>query len=121
MTNIDVVKILQMGIIGLGFLLALLAFWLLRNEQHKQTPSGLMLIAIYVFMFFSCALCVFGLVPEVIKLFRSEDQKDLEIKKLTGELDSVTNKLSKTCEAIRTTGWLDKMPDGRKALSKDCH
>jgi hypothetical protein len=39
MTNLDIVKILQIGIIGLGSLLALLAFWLLRDKQHKQASN----------------------------------------------------------------------------------
>jgi hypothetical protein len=62
--DIDVVKILGYGVLGLGFLLALLAYRLLSKEQGKPTPSTDAFRAIYVFMGFSLALCVLGLVSQ---------------------------------------------------------
>jgi hypothetical protein len=62
--GIDVVKILGYGVLGLGFLLALLAYRLLSKEQGKQTPHPDAFRAIYVFMGFSLALCILGLVSQ---------------------------------------------------------
>lgn len=56
----NIPDILKFGIIGLGAIMALLAFWLLRGEQHKPQPRKLMLTAIYVFMGFSILLTLFG-------------------------------------------------------------
>ena len=39
--NINVVDILQIGVIGLGFLLAFLAYYLLTKEQKKINPGRL--------------------------------------------------------------------------------
>lgn len=121
MSNIDVVKILQIGIIGLGFLLALLAFWLLRNEQHKKESSERMLTAIRTFMFFSLVLCMIGIVPDVLKEFRSGDQKDQDIAEISERLATVTQQFGRTCEHIRTTNWLDKSSEARKSLSQWCN
>lgn len=120
MTNVDIVKILQIGVVGLGFLLALLAFRLLRHAQGSSSPSKPMVNPVYVFMLFSFALCILGLVPEALKHLRSEDQKAIEIDELTERLASITEKFSKTCEHIRTTNWLDNSPEARKSLSAWC-
>ena len=64
LADLDVVKILGYGVLGLGFLLALLAYRLLSKEQGKETPSPDTFRAIYVFMGFSLALCVLGLVSQ---------------------------------------------------------
>jgi len=53
MDNIDVVKVLGYGVVGLGFLLALMAFNLLSKEQKKDQPNSSMLNSIKWFMFFS--------------------------------------------------------------------
>jgi hypothetical protein len=57
----NVVDILQAGVIGLGFLLALLAYHLLTKEQKQETPRSGIINSIYVFMFFSVVLCVIGI------------------------------------------------------------
>jgi hypothetical protein len=67
MNKIDVAQILSYGVIGLGFLLALLAFWLLTREQKKRKPDSNILRATYVFMAFSVALCAIGGVAELSK------------------------------------------------------
>lgn len=51
--NMQIVEVLKLGFIGLGFLLALLSFWLLRSEQNKNQPNPNMITPIYVFMGFS--------------------------------------------------------------------
>ena len=54
------VQILSVGVVGLGFLLAALAFRLLRNEQKKKAPNAAVIRAIYVFMGFAVVLVVLG-------------------------------------------------------------
>lgn len=59
--NINVVDILQIGVIGLGFLLAVLSYHLLTKEQKQHTPRPNIINSIYVFMGFSLVLCVIGI------------------------------------------------------------
>ncbi|WP_136799472.1 MULTISPECIES: hypothetical protein [Desulfosediminicola] len=65
-TNMDVLKILQIGVIGLGFLLAALAYHLLTKEQKHETPRPDILKSIYFFMSFSVVLCVIGIISQTI-------------------------------------------------------
>lgn len=58
---INIPEILKFGIIGLGAIMAILAFWLLRGEQSKRQPRPLMIKSIYVFMGFSFLLTILGL------------------------------------------------------------
>jgi len=60
----NVVDILQIGVIGLGFLLAVLAYYLLIKEQKQDPPRSAILNSIYVFMFFSILLCVIGMLSQ---------------------------------------------------------
>ncbi|HWZ84125.1 MAG TPA: hypothetical protein VNW47_15965 [Terriglobales bacterium] len=76
MAGIDVVKILGYGVLGLGFLLALLAYRLLSKEQGRQTPSPDALHGIYVFMGFSLALCILGLVSQFFDRQPAEQKSD---------------------------------------------
>ena len=66
MANMDVLKILQIGVVGLGFLLAVLAYHLLTKEQKQDTPRQDILKSIYVFMSFSIVLCIIGVASQVI-------------------------------------------------------
>lgn len=63
----DAYRILSYGTIGLGFLLALLAFRLLSTEQRKDSPRRSILNSTYVFMAFSLTLCIIGLASELLK------------------------------------------------------
>jgi len=63
--DINVVDILQIGVIGLGFLLAVLAYHLLTKEQKQNPPRSVILNSIYVFMFFSVVLCVIGIFSQI--------------------------------------------------------
>ncbi|MBL4890589.1 MAG: hypothetical protein JKX91_01940 [Rhizobiaceae bacterium] len=54
--NMDFTAILKLGFVGIGFLLAGLAFLLLKTEQSKVSPRPKMLTPIYVFMGFSLIL-----------------------------------------------------------------
>src|SRR5271155_6009933 len=74
LADMDVVKILGYGVLGLGFLLALLAYRLLSKEQGKQAPSPDAFRAIYVFMGFSLVLCILGLVSQFFDGRQTEQQ-----------------------------------------------
>jgi hypothetical protein len=63
---VDVFKILSYGVLGLGFLLALLAYRLLTQEQEKPTERPAMLRSIYIFMVFSLLLCRVGIIGQLI-------------------------------------------------------
>src|SRR5260370_25909522 len=56
MVGVDAFKILSYGVLGLGFLLALLAYRLLTKEQGREFVRSEILRAIYVFMVFSLLL-----------------------------------------------------------------
>ncbi len=60
-------EILGYGVIGLGFLLAFLAYLLLSREQKREKTRKNMVKAIYTFMGFSILLCVIGFGSEKIK------------------------------------------------------
>src|ERR1700676_968508 len=50
--NLNVLEILRVGLAGLCFLLSLLSFWLIQQEQQKEgDPRKGILQAIYTFMF----------------------------------------------------------------------
>ena len=66
MENLNLVEILRVGVVGLGFLLALLSYRLLLEEQKKEIERPGILKAIYVFMSFSVVLTLIGLVSEFI-------------------------------------------------------
>lgn len=83
MQNLDVVQILGLGVIGLGFLLALLAYWLLRQEQARENPNPAVLRAIYLFMGFSIVLCLIGIVSQYVdggRISREEHNGVLKVK-----------------------------------------
>jgi len=61
MISETVVEILSYGVIGLGFLLALLSYRLLAREQHRDSPRKNILHSILIFMVFSIILCLVGL------------------------------------------------------------
>ena len=67
MNTVDPTKILSYGAIGLGFLLAFLAFTLLRSEQKRNAPNPVMVRAIYFFMLFAFLLSVVGFGSELLK------------------------------------------------------
>ncbi len=65
-SNLDVMlRILGLGTIGLGFLLAFLAFRLLNREQNIKAPRDMILTSITRFMIFSFLLCALGLFSEI--------------------------------------------------------
>jgi cytochrome bd-type quinol oxidase subunit 1 len=87
MTGIDLSGILSYGVIGLGFLLALLAYRLLGREQQKETPRKSILIAIHVFMIFSVVLCLIGFGSEIAKATLPEPAAIAALKNKMDELE----------------------------------
>jgi hypothetical protein len=69
-STIDPLKILQLGIIGLGFLLAVLAFLLLWKVAKRDNPAPQLLKAIYVLEGFSIALVILGRVAQLLQVLR---------------------------------------------------
>ena len=86
MGSLDIYKILSYGAIGLGCILALLAYRLLGKEQAMNQPRQQILTSIYVFMVFSLALSITGFIAEYAK-----DKKISEITKQL-ELDRTRNR-----------------------------
>ncbi len=58
----SILQILQVGVTGFSFLLALLTFGLLTKEQKNQAPRDNILRSIFWYMIFSILLSVVGLI-----------------------------------------------------------
>ncbi|WKL47909.1 hypothetical protein Q1W71_23540 [Flavobacterium pectinovorum] len=65
--KLDIVEILKIGSIGLGFLLAFMSYQLIKREQEKEKPNALFLKSAQVFMFFSIVIMALGILSEFIK------------------------------------------------------
>ena len=59
------IEVLRLGVIGLGFILALMAFVLLAREQKKAEPHTKIIRALYSFMAFAVVLCGVGLYAQI--------------------------------------------------------
>lgn len=68
----SMIKALEYGVIGLGFLLALMSFYLLNKERNSPDPRGKILAAIFVFMVFSIVLCGIGLYAQLYPQTKKE-------------------------------------------------
>jgi hypothetical protein len=64
---VDPAKLLSYGAIGLGFLLAFMAYLLLSGEQKRAQPRQSIIRAIYSFMIFAFALAFLGFANEFAK------------------------------------------------------
>ncbi len=89
MNNIDPGKILEYGIIGLGFLLAFLSFLLLKKALNENSKPAL-IKPIYVFMFFSLALCAVGIID---KFAPASQESSTSYRKEIDDLKKVNNEL----------------------------
>lgn len=87
MEKFNIFSLLSYGAIGLGCILAVLAYRLLRREQDTKTPRKQILTSIYVFMAFSLALSALGFVGEFFK-----DSADTES---SNQLESKVSELEK--------------------------
>lgn len=81
----DIVSILSLGTVGLGFLLAFLAFRLLSGEKPRERP-------IYIFMLFCLILVVIG---AALQFYAGDDTSEIAIK------DQQIAALSKQVEVMR--------------------
>lgn len=67
MPNLDIGKILSYGGLGLGFLLAFLAYVLLLSEQRKSPPRQEILISVTRFMVFAVIISLTAIASEYVK------------------------------------------------------
>src|SRR4051794_16451161 len=93
--DLSAYNILSYGVIGLGFLLAFLAYRLLGNEQRKPQASKSILVSIHVFMIFSILLCVLGFASEYFRGGNSSSGPDLEAKKQVADLHKQIEEVQK--------------------------
>ena len=90
--NLDFTAILKLGFVGIAFLLAVLAFLLLRAEQGKDSPRPKMITSIYVFMVFSLLLASAAMILEVRKS-NTDDEEIVaayksKLSKISGLIDA---------------------------------
>lgn len=92
--TIDVFEVLKLGSIGLGFLLALLLYKLLRYEQRKiPEPRTKILNSIKVFMSFALFILLIGLISEFSK---SDKKLSLKLGSYSLNLDNLNSSNNKT-------------------------
>ena len=117
--SIDVVKILGYGVLGLGFLLALLAYHLLSKEQGKQTPRPDAFRAIYVFMGFSLVLCILGLVSQFFDA-QAAGQKDGQAagQKSDAFMGTVANDATQFSVASAVQPYPERSTDARVSCTR---
>lgn len=114
MSNLNVYEILGYGVIGLGFLLAFLAFTLLTREQKREAPRGTILAAIYIFMVFSLALCLIGFVADTQKSENGSSANQQQIDSLRQEL---THRLSAADLAVISDTYFSSESDKQELLT----
>lgn len=67
LSKLNIVEILKIGSIGLGFLLALMSYILLKKEQEKDKPNKSFLNTTRTFMLFSILIMLLGIISEFLK------------------------------------------------------
>lgn len=103
MDKINLFELLSYGAIGLGCILAVLAYFLLKNEQKQKDIRGQMLTAIYVFMGFSVLLVLMGFVSEYFqdsKLRAKLNETEHALVALEKENDRIKDRLSTSREVL---------------------
>lgn len=103
----NTLEILEKGVIGLGFLLAFLAWWLLREELKRPPGNPGRTALVGGFMIFSIILCGIGLVAPIVSELSFNQRK-------------IAYSFNETCSRIRTSNWLDDRAEARKYLSQMC-
>jgi hypothetical protein len=92
METLNFSSLLAYGAIGLGCILAVLAYFLLRREQDQQKPRKQILTSVYVFMAFSLVLTCLGFGAELWKDSASRNSKSGQrITEVQGELTNMRN------------------------------
>jgi len=102
MDKFDIVRILSFGVVGLGFLLAIMAYNLLRKEQKRETPHASVLKSISQFMSFSIVMAALGLGSELIRIYLApkQDNSTYVSEKLFTEGDSKKGSLERPSELM---------------------
>lgn len=65
--ELNIVEILKIGSIGLGFLLALMSYMLIKREQERERPNKSFLNTARTFMLFSILIMLLGIISEFLK------------------------------------------------------
>lgn len=110
LADLNVVSILQLGVTGLGFLLALLAYRLLSKEQSAEKTNPSILLSIRYFMGFSITLCLIGLVPQVLAAVSAPDEQEMaplrsqieQHQEELGDYQRIVNKLTGNLETAES-------------------
>ena len=101
-----IVDILKLGLIGLVFLLMLLGFRLLRNEQRKKTPNKEILKRASLFVWQSILIAILaGAVELGHRIFDHYSSVPQEIKVCMEELESlnlISQHPNQTVESLRS-------------------
>jgi hypothetical protein len=93
MPDLDLFKLLSYGAIGLGCILAVLAYLLISAEQKRAAPRRRLLSSIYVFMAFSLALTTLGFGAELWKESLDQNAK-AQTDKLADEIASLQKQIA---------------------------
>ena len=76
MENLNVLEILKLGAIGLGFLLALLSYRLLVKEQSQTEPRESILKAVRTYMIFALTLVLIASIGEFVNPKKTSTTED---------------------------------------------
>src|SRR5260370_40234402 len=91
METLSFYNLLSYGAIGLGCILAALAYFLLRKEQDQPKPRQQMLTSVYIFMAFSLVLTGLGFGAELWRYTAAQEMGTLS-SKVTELADEVTKR-----------------------------
>ena len=106
-------EILSYGMPGLGFLLALFTYGLIKLEQKKSKPRKSILVAIYVFMGFAVIIFFAGTYLKVLELTREPVSKDCpeteNCDKYVDEIETLkATSISKSDFSLISSEYFDK-------------
>src|SRR5882724_2622273 len=101
---IDATKALSYGAIGLGCILAILAYRLLAKEQQQKEVRDKVIRAIYAFMVFSFLLTACGIVTEYLREINGAAlaTKDDDIVHLRNDLDAAKRENQSLNERVQS-------------------
>jgi len=110
--SINIIEILSFGIIGLGFLLAFMAYRLLALEQNRARTRGNMLRAVYFFMAFSIVLSIIGFASEILR------DDDSSIEQPPDSTPDVKATVAKIVSATLASQPTPPMPDVKATVAE---
>ncbi len=107
MKNLElVVSILQVGFVGFAFLLAFLAYRLLRNESDKEKPKAAILAATSRYMTFAVVLCFLAVAAQFGQTYlERKDHSPTPVPyELTIEIQSLRERVSAIDDSLSRLG-----------------